>query len=173
VARYPLPSNLKLSVHSGSDKFSLYPIIRRSLERTAAGLHLKTAGTTWLEELIGLAEAGGEGLALAKEIYAQALDHVEELCGPYASVIAIDRSRLPPAPEVQDWSGARYVHALRHIPGHPEFNPHFRQLLHVAFKLAAKAGTRYLNLVEANESVVARNVTENIYERHMRPLFLG
>jgi hypothetical protein len=34
---------------------------------------LKTAGTTWLEEIIGLAEAGGEGLALAKEIYTEAL----------------------------------------------------------------------------------------------------
>jgi hypothetical protein len=43
----------------------------------------------------------------------------------------------------------------------------------VAFKLAAKEGTRYLNLVKENESVVARNVTENIYERHMRPLFIG
>jgi tagaturonate epimerase len=173
VSRYALPRNLKLSVHSGSDKFSLYPIIRRSLHRTGAGLHLKTAGTTWLEELIGLAEAGGEGLRLSKEIYAQALDHVEELCGPYASVIAIDRAKLPSAGEVSHWSGTRYVNALRHVPGHPEFNPHFRQLLHVAFKLAAKAGPRYLDLLKANESVVARNVTENIYERHMRPLFIG
>ncbi len=173
VKRYSLPTNLKLSVHSGSDKFSLYPIIRRSLKRTGAGLHLKTAGTTWLEELIGLAEAGGEGLVLAKEIYAQALDHVEELCGPYASVISIDRAKLPSAQEVGKWTGARYVNALRHVPNHAEFNPNFRQLLHVAFKLAAKAGTRYLNLVKANESVVARNVTENIYERHMRPLFIG
>ena len=29
IARYGLPANLKLSAHSGSDKFSLYPIIRR------------------------------------------------------------------------------------------------------------------------------------------------
>ncbi len=173
VARYRLPSNLKLSVHSGSDKFSLYPIIRRSLRRTGAGLHLKTAGTTWLEELIGLAEAGGEGLALAKEIYAEAMEHLDELCEPYASVIEIDRSRLSCAHEVLQWSGARYANALRHIPGHPEFNPHFRQLLHVAYKLAAKAGPRYLELLKANETVVARNVTENIYERHMRPLFIG
>jgi hypothetical protein len=173
VERYSLPANLKLSVHSGSDKFSLYPIIRRSLRRTGAGLHLKTAGTTWIEELIGLAEADGEGLALAKEIYAQALAHVDELCGPYASVISIDRAKLPSAHDVEQWTGARYVNALRHVPTHPEFNPNFRQLLHVAFKLAAKAGTRYLNLVKTNESVVARNVTENIYERHMRPLFIG
>src|SRR5688572_23469564 len=119
VARYGLPANLKLSVHSGSDKFSLYPIIRRALRRTGAGLHLKTAGTTWLEELIGLAEAGGEGLGLAKEIYAYALEHVDELCGPYASVIDIHRAKLPASVEVARWNGAQFANALRHIPSHP------------------------------------------------------
>jgi hypothetical protein len=173
VAKYGLPTNLKLSVHSGSDKFSLYPIIRRALQRTEAGLHLKTAGTTWLEELIGLAEAGGEGLALTKEIYAYALEHVDELCAPYASVIDIDRAKLPSAEMVSKWSGAQFANAVRHIPGHPEFNASVRQLLHVSFKVAAKAGKRYTDLLKANEAVVAKNVTENIYERHMVPLFLG
>jgi hypothetical protein len=173
VRRYGLPANLKLSVHSGSDKFSLYPIIRRALQRTGAGVHLKTAGTTWLEELIGLAEAGGDGLALAKEIYAYALAHVDELCAPYASVIDIDRAKLPSAPTVNGWSGPRLANALRHIPGHPDFNPHLRQLLHVSFKLAAKAGARYLDLLRANEAIVAKQVTENIYARHLKPLFIG
>src|SRR5205814_4623334 len=45
VEQYGLPDNLKLSVHSGSDKFSLYPPIGRALRRHDAGLHLKTAGT--------------------------------------------------------------------------------------------------------------------------------
>lgn len=173
IARYGLPANLKLSVHSGSDKFSLYPIIRRTLPKFGAGLHLKTAGTTWLEELIGLAEAGGDGLALGKEIYAYALAHVDELCAPYASVIDIDKSRLPSAETVNAWTGAQLANAIRHIPGHPELNIHMRQLLHVSFKLAAKAGTRYTDLLKANEAIVAKNVTENIYERHMRPLFIG
>lgn len=170
-AQYGLPSNLKLSVHSGSDKFSLYPIMRETLARTGAGVHLKTAGTTWLEELIGLAEAGGEGLALSKEIYAYALEHVDELCAPYATVIDIDRAKLPGASTVNGWSGRQLANALRHIPSHPEFNPHVRQLLHVSFKLAAKAGTRYLDLLKANEAIVAKQVTENLYQRHMRPLF--
>ncbi|HSH94946.1 MAG TPA: tagaturonate epimerase family protein, partial [Roseimicrobium sp.] len=167
VKQYGLPANLKLSVHSGSDKFSLYPIIRRSLARTGAGLHLKTAGTTWLEELIGLAEAGGDGLALAKEIYAYALAHVDELCAPYASVIDIDCSKLPTAATVNGWSGPQLASALRHIPGHPGFNANVRQLLHVSFKLAAKAGSRYLDLLKSNEEIVAKQVTENIYDRHM------
>jgi len=173
IEQYGLPANLKLSVHSGSDKFSLYPIIHRALARTGAGLHLKTAGTTWLEELVGLSEAGGEGLVLTKEIYAYALAHVDELCAPYASVIDIERSKLPSAETVNTWSGPQLANAIRHIPGHPEFNPHVRQLLHVSFKLAAKAGARYLDLLKSNEEIVAKQVTENIFERHMRPLFIG
>lgn len=173
VKSYGLPANLKLSVHSGSDKFSLYPIIRRALKRTGAGVHLKTAGTTWLEELIGLAESGGDGLALAKEIYACALAHVDELCAPYASVIDIQRDKLPGAGTVAQWSAAQLANALRHIPSHPEFNPSIRQLLHVSFKLAAKAGTRYTDLLKANEATVARNVTANLFERHLQPLLIG
>ncbi|HET6425344.1 MAG TPA: tagaturonate epimerase family protein [Planctomycetaceae bacterium] len=173
VKHYGLPANLKLSVHSGSDKFSLYPIIRRALKRTGAGLHLKTAGTTWLEEVIGLAEAGGEGLALVKEIYAYALDHVEEFCAPYASVIDIDRAKLPRAATVNAWSEAEFANAVRHIPSHPQFNPHVRQLLHVSFKVAAKHGLRYTGLLKTYESVIAKNVVENLYDRHLKPLFVG
>jgi tagaturonate epimerase len=173
VARYGLPANLKLSVHSGSDKFSLYPIIRRALKRTGAGVHLKTAGTTWLEEVIGLAEAGGAGLAFAREIYLYALDHVDELCAPYASVIDIDRSRLPSPDEVNGWDGERFAAALRHEPEDPRFHSGFRQLIHVSFKLAAKQGQRYLDLLDENAEIVGRNVTDNLYRRHLRPLFIG
>ena len=173
IARYGLPANLKLSVHSGSDKFSLYPIIRRTLPKFGAGLHIKTAGTTWLEELIGLAEAGGDALALAKEIYADAIGHVDELCAPYASVIDIDKAKLPTAAEVAGWTSAQYTGALRHDQKHPLFNASFRQLLHVSFKLAAKKGRKYLDLLEANEAIVGKNVTENLYDRHLKPLFVG
>jgi tagaturonate epimerase len=172
VGQYDLPKNLKLSVHSGSDKFSLYAPIRRALARFDAGLHIKTAGTTWLEEVIGLAESGGEGLDLAKEIYAKALDKQEALCAPYATVIDIDASQLPAAEEVKDWSSEQYVAALRHDPGNPQFNPHVRQLLHVGYKVAAQMGERYLNALEANEATVAKNVTTNLYERHLKPLFV-
>ncbi len=173
VDRYGLPSNLKLSVHSGSDKFSLYPIIRRALERTGAGVHIKTAGTTWLEELIGLAESGGDGLHFVKDIYAQALDHVDELCAPYATVINIDRSLLPSKETFSTFIGTKVACSIRHIQDHPHFNANIRQLLHVAFKLAAKSGSQFSKLLQKHEAVVARNVTENLYQRHLRPLFVG
>jgi len=172
VKQYGLPPNLKLSIHSGSDKFSLYPIIRQALRDTGAGIHVKTAGTTWLEELIGLAESGETGRAVALEIYEEALNHIDELCGPYAAVIDIARNQLPSADLVRQWPGSKFASALRHVPAHPDFNPHMRQLLHVAFKLAAKKGETYLQLLRDNEAVVSRNVVENLYQRHLRPLFV-
>ncbi|MFO1475395.1 MAG: tagaturonate epimerase family protein [Verrucomicrobiota bacterium] len=170
---YGLPSTLKLSVHSGSDKFSIYPLIRRAIARHNAGLHIKTAGTTWLEELIGLAEAGGSGLALAKEVYAGAIEHVDELCAPYATVIDIDPNRLPSAKVVNGWTSEQYVSALRHDQKNPAFNPSLRQLLHVGYKVASKLGQRYLDALNTHEASVARNVTNNLFERHLRPLFLA
>ncbi len=173
VKHFGLPENLKLSVHSGSDKFSIYPAIHATIKRFNAGVHLKTAGTTWLEELIGLAEAGGDGLKLAKEIYAEALAHREELCAPYSTVIDIDTAKLPSFAEVNGWSSEQYTSALRHVREAAEYNPSLRQLLHIGFKVAAKMGSRYLNLLEANETVIAKNVTENLYNRHIAPVFLG
>ena len=173
IAEFGLPDNLKLSVHSGSDKFSIYAPISAALRRTGAGIHIKTAGTTWLEELIGLAEGGGEGLALAKEVYAQALDNMDALCKPYATVIDIDASRLPPAGEVNDWGSDQYAAALRHDPSNPAYNLHLRQLLHVGYKVAAQMGERYYGALREFEADVSRNVTENLWERHIKPLFLN
>ena len=173
IRQYGLPGNLKLSVHSGSDKFSIYPAIHATMQKFDVGVHLKTAGTTWLEELIGLAEAGGEGLALAKEVYAEAYAHLDELTAPYASVIDIDPAKLPSPEEVRGWSSDQYTSALRHVRGAAAYNSSLRQLLHVGFKVAAKMGPRYLGLLEANEAVIAKNVTENLYNRHIAPVFLG
>ncbi len=159
-------------MHSGSDKFSLYGPIRRGLARFNAGLHIKTAGTTWLEEVIGLAEAGGEGLALAREIYGKALEKREALCAPYAAVIDIDPARLPPASVVRGWTSAQFTAALRHDQACPEFNPHLRQLIHVGYKIAAQLGDRYLHALEACAPTISRNVTENLFDRHLKPLFL-
>ena len=164
--------NLKLSVHSGSDKFSIYEPIRSALKRTGAGLHVKTAGTTWLEELIGLAEAGGEGLAIAKEVYAKSLEHKDALCEPYATVIDIDADQLPTAETVNSWTGEQYARALRHNQTDPLYNLHLRQLLHVGYKVAAQMGDRYYAALKKFEPDVTRNVTENLWERHIKILFM-
>lgn len=168
---FGLKESLRLSVHSGSDKFSIYPAINRVIRRHGTGLHVKTAGTTWLEEVIGLAEAGGDGLEIAKKIYAAALDRFDELAAPYATVIDIDPERLPGLDEVERWSSERYVAALRHDLSCTDFNPDFRQLIHVAYKVAYELGDAYLDALERHRDIVARNVQLNLLERHILPLF--
>jgi hypothetical protein len=171
IAEYGLPGNLKLSVHTGSDKFSIYGPIGEALRDTGAGVHLKTAGTSWMEELIGLAEAGGDGLTAVREIYRSAFAQQEALCVPYASVIDIDFARLPSPDAVDKWPAMSLAAAIRHDQACPSYDSNVRQLLHVSFKLAAKMGNRYLALLDEYEPIVARNVTGNLLNRHIRPLF--
>lgn len=172
VKTFDLPENLKLSVHSGSDKFSLYPVIREAIAKHSAGLHLKTAGTTWLEEIIGLAASGGDGLMLAQEVYRLAFERIDELYKPYETVINIDRAKLPSPNVVRSWTSQDYVSALRHNQSDPRYNLHLRQLLHVGYKVAAEMGDRYLAMLDRMKSVIGQNVTENLYVRHIVPLFL-
>jgi len=171
VKEFGLPDNLKLSVHSGSDKFSIYPIMGQIIKKYDKGIHVKTAGTTWLEEVIGLSLAGGEALLLAKSIYKSALSRQSELCAPYADVIDIRQNELPTAEEVDQWSSQKFANTLRHIPGHPDYNANFRQLIHVGYKIAAENGTKYTDLLSKHKDLVGKCVEENLFDRHLKRLF--
>lgn len=171
VKEFGLSENLKLSIHSGSDKFSIYGQINRIIKKHNAGLHLKTAGTTWLEEIIGLAMAEGEGLAIAKHIYKTALERYNELAEPYAAVIDIDIDRLPSLNTVNAWSGQEFANALRHDTSCKDYNLNFRQLLHIAYKIATEMGERYYSALKEFKDIIGKNVTENIYQRHIVRVF--
>jgi hypothetical protein len=172
VKEFGLPANLKLSIHSGSDKFSIYPVMGELIRKYDKGIHVKTAGTSWLEEVIGLAMTDdADAIDLAKAIYAGALTRFDELCGPYATVIDIDKSKLPSTKDVERWTGEKLADTLRHIPGHPDYNPNFRQLIHVGYKVAAEYGTEYTGALETHKEIVGRQVTENIFDRHIKRLF--
>ena len=171
VKEFRLPDNLKMSVHSGSDKFAIYPHIGRIIRKHDKGIHLKTAGTTWLEEVTGLAMAGGEALEFVKEIYYKSLEKIDELCAPYADVIDINHSSLPSKNEVSEWNNTRFADSIRHIPGNKSYNASMRQLIHVAYKLAALKMDEYFRLLDENEKTVAECVYENIYNRHICRLF--
>ncbi len=172
VKEFGLPANLKLSIHSGSDKFSIYSIMGELIRKYDKGIHIKTAGTTWLEEMIGLAATNDdEAVDLVKAIYSGALGRFDELCGPYATVIDIDKEELPSTKEVERWTGEKLANTLRHIPGHPDYNPNFRQLIHVGYKIAAEYGAEYTGALEAHKEIVGKQVIENIYDRHIKRLF--
>ncbi len=167
-----LPSNLKLSVHSGSDKFSIYPAMKNAIKKFDAGIHVKTAGTTWLEEVIGLAQAGGEGLEIAKKIYKQSLHRYDELIGPYATVLNIDKTKLPKPEDVDKWDSAKFSGSLVHNQKDANYNPSFRQLIHVGYKIAVELGDAYTSALDKYRSVIEANVKHNILERHLKLLFL-
>jgi tagaturonate epimerase len=171
IKEFGLPENLKMSIHSGSDKFAIYPYIGSIIKKHNKGIHLKTAGTTWLEEVIGLAESGNAALDFVKEIYAESLNKIEELCAPYADVIDINIKSLPSKTEVLKWDSKKFAASLRHVPGNKDYNPNMRQLIHVAYKLAAHKMDEYYKLLEVNEETVAKCVYENTYNRHICRLF--
>jgi hypothetical protein len=173
VEELGMPSNLKLSIHSGSDKFSIYPAIQAAIRKHNAGIHVKTAGTTWLEEVIGLAESGTEGLNMAKEIYCRSLDRLQELSAPYSNVLHIDREMLPSTGEVSSWNSAGFSEALTHDPRCARYNPHMRQLMHVGYKVAAEMGDAFYEILGRNAGIVGEKVKYNLLERHLKPLFLG
>ena len=169
--KFGLKTSLRLSVHSGSDKFSIYPVMNQIIKKHRVGLHVKTAGTTWLEEVIGLAEAGGESLTIARKIYSSALARYDELAAPYASVIDINPSQLPTVETVNGWSAEHYANALRHDLECSDYNPSFRQLIHVAYKVASELGDVYLQALENECEGVGNNVTNNLLQRHILPIF--
>jgi len=171
IKEFGLPENLKMSIHSGSDKFAIYPCIGSIIKKHNKGIHLKTAGTTWLEEIIGLAESGGEALNFVKGIYTDSLDKIDELCAPYADVIDIDISSLPLKHEVVNWDSKKFASSLRHVKGNRDYNPNMRQLIHVAYKLAAHQMEKYYHLLDLNEKTISQCVYENVYNRHICRLF--
>ena len=171
VKAYGLPDNLKLSIHSGSDKFSIYPIMGRLIRKYDKGIHIKTAGTTWLEEIIGLSVADENALALAKKIYRQSLGRMEELTVPYATVIDVDVNALPDPDEVDKWDAETFARTLRHNQSDPLFNPSMRQLLHVSYKIAAELKDEYIPALEKHADVIGAQISDNLGARHINRLF--
>ena len=171
VREYGLPENLKLSIHSGSDKFSIYPIMGRLIRKHDKGIHIKTAGTTWLEENIGLAVADPAALDLAKKIYVNALGRMAELTVPYATVIDVDTTKLPTPEEVAKWDADTYARTMRHNQEDPLYNPSFRQLIHVSYKIAAELADEFLPALEKHTDVIGEQITANLCDRHIARLF--
>jgi hypothetical protein len=104
----------KLSLHSGSDKFSVYPLI---VAATRGRLHLKTAGTSYLEALRAIARVRP---ALFRAILSFALDRYETDRASYH--VSADAARVPPPAAVVDADLARLLDPLDS-----------REALHVTF----------------------------------------
>ncbi|MGQ9766671.1 MAG: tagaturonate epimerase family protein [Anaerolineae bacterium] len=147
----------KLSLHTGSDKFSLYAIAAR---QTRGQLHLKTAGTSYLEALRALA---GFDPALFREILAFAARHYETDRASYH--VSADPARLPALDSLGDAD----------LPGLlDDFD--VRQVLHVTFGsvLTSSRGfkERLLAGLAAHEEAYYAALEQH-FVRHFTPIVQG
>ncbi len=116
----------KISIHSGSDKFSIYPIVA---ELTDGLVHVKTAGTSYLEAIRAIAVIDAD---LFREIYTFARDRYEIDKKTYH--VSADMTKVPPVDELADDQLAASI---------DQFDT--RQALHVTFGsvLTAEDGQRF------------------------------
>jgi hypothetical protein len=140
----------KLSIHSGSDKFSVYPIFARH-----AGdlVHLKTAGTSYLEALRAIA---GVNPGFFREILAFALERYDTDRATYH--VSADPTKVP-APG--DLSDEQLAGVLDLFDG--------REVLHVTFgSVLDKCGERLLVTLDAHEEAYYAAL-EAHFGRHLSP----
>jgi hypothetical protein len=147
----------KISIHSGSDKFSIYPIAAR-----LAGdmVHLKTAGTSYLEALRAIA---GIAPALFREIMAFAIERYPEDRASYH--VSADLAKVPRPDGLKDDQLAGVLDQF-----------HAREVLHVTFGSVLTAQTegrprfrdRLLSALAENEEAHYETVRAHM-ERHVAP----
>ena len=145
----------KLSLHSGSDKFCLYPIMA---DLTQGRIHLKTAGTSYLVALGALA---GTEPALFREILDFARDRYEADKASYH--VSAELAKVPPASALADGQLAGLLDDV-----------HARQVLHVTFGsvLTADDGQRFrpriLEALTAHEEAHYAALEKHL-RRHLAP----
>ncbi len=153
----------KLSIHSGSDKFSTFPIIGRL---TKGNFHLKTAGTNWLEAMRVVAKTDP---ALYREIHAYALDTAFAEARKYYHVTT-DLGKIPPLDTLDDSS----------LEGLFDQND-ARQLIHITYGLiltvkdasgAFRFRDRLFRLWREHEEEYSSRLEKHI-GRHLEMLYDG
>jgi len=146
----------KISVHSGSDKFSAYPIIGK---HTSHRVHVKTAGTSWLEAIRAVAEADP---ALYRDTHQLALDTFPEALKLYH--VTPDLDSIPEPSTLSD-------NALTTLLD----NDAARQLLHVTYGGILKHpefGPRFLAGLDAHEETYYKHL-ERHFVKHLSTLGLN
>ena len=148
----------KLSLHSGSDKFSVYePAVRQ----TRGVVHLKTAGTSYLEALRTIATLDPE---LMREIYVFSREQYEVDKASYHV-----SAQLSCAPEPSSLTNAELPTLLEQFDA--------REILHVTFGSVLTRRTadghwlfydRFMKVLRTHPEAYANDL-ERHFLRHLRP----
>jgi hypothetical protein len=140
----------KLSIHTGSDKFSIYPIIARQAH---GHVHVKTAGTSYLEALRLVAER-------APALFRSMLDHAREHFEHDRKTYFLDAqlSKVPAGAAVAD---ADLPDLLNQFDS--------RQVLHVVFgSILDTYGDALRAFIAANEEAYDAGLEQH-FTRHLSP----
>lgn len=92
----------------------------------------------------------------------------DELSAPDLSVLHIDLEKLSPAKDVLTWSSTHFASTLIHEQTCGAYNPHFRQLIHIACKVAAEMGIEFKDALDYYRYPIEEKVYTNLYNRHLR-----
>ncbi len=145
--------NYKISIHSGSDKFSVYPSIGK---HTGCRVHLKTAGTSWLEAVKTIALTNP---SLYRKIHSKAFDYFEEATKQYH--VTTDTDSIP---RLEDFDDASLVQFFD--------DDNARQLIHITYGSLLgdpEIRDRFFDTLSREEDTHYRTVSEHI-GRHIREL---
>ncbi|WP_077617170.1 tagaturonate epimerase family protein [Bacillus sinesaloumensis] len=143
IAEY---NGYKLSIHSGSDKFTAFPIIAKY---TNGVLHVKTAGTNWLEAVRVIAKVNP---GLYRRMHAYALEHLDEALQYYH--ITPEMSTIAPLDTVSDAELPEYMN-----------NDAARQVIHVTYGLLLTAKDESGNFIFKDEFFATLSDKEDVYRQ--------
>jgi hypothetical protein len=159
----------KLSLHSGSDKLSLYPILARVTEGC---FHVKTAGTSYLE---ALRVAARHDVALFRRVVDVARTHYDRDKATYH--VSANINSLPPTSEVADINQLEeiYLGAWADVPNGHGFTQPGRQVLHCTFGTVltnSVLGPQIRALLRTHADTYT-DILANHFSRHLRALNQG
>jgi tagaturonate epimerase len=137
----------KLSIHSGSDKFSVFPIIGRVSKR----FHLKTAGTNWLEAVRVIIE---KEPALYRDIHTFALQHLAEAKKYYH--ISADPNKIPNINSLSDVG-------LQELMNQNDA----RQVIHITYGLILQAKDEHGNYLFREKIYNCLRENEDLYAQFL------
>jgi hypothetical protein len=139
-----------LSIHTGSDKFSIYPTIA---QQTQGRFHVKTAGTSYLEALRLIASGDPD---LFREIVAYSCEHFARDRKTYYLDAKIEN-----VPAANNMPASELAALLDHFDT--------RQVLHVTFgSVLDRYGEAIRSYIDAHESEYITALAQH-FERHLSP----
>lgn len=143
----------KVSIHSGSDKFRVFPVIA---DETKGLFHVKTSGTSWLEAVRVIARNAPD---LYRRMHRKALEHLEEARSYYK--VDCDVSAIRPLDRTADDELPAYIEQVDS-----------RQLMHIAYGILLNDTEMHdaiYEFLKKNEKMYEMQVKQHI-EKHLKSL---